>query len=278
MIKPYIQYMTYRGFSAKWIEGNQQMISSFFESMNIQDTKNIKPESVMTFINSLRAKGMKPNTLHHYACAIRCFLKFHHEKGNVSFNPTAIFLPKKEQTSRDWLTLDEFKKILEKIPNTRAGRRDRAVLVTLFSTGLRASELITLNRGDVRSEIRIKGKGGKHRLVFMSEAVIESINDYLNDRHDTKKCLFLDTKGKRMTRQSLNRIFVRLRQSLGLRKTISAHTLRHSFATHLLREGADLKSVQSLLGHTNLATTSIYLHISDSQLQKIHNSKFNLQL
>ena len=184
-----------------------------------------------------------------------------------------------------FLHIDEIDRILAEIPlDTETGLRDRAIFELLFSSGLRVSELISLNRDSVnlaRKEFMVRGKGQKDRPVFVSDTAAEAIEDYLAERKDSLPALFLNnsknqpavgTSGdyRRLTPRSIQRIVDKYVKAAGITKHVTPHTLRHSFATDLLMNGADLRSVQSLLGHSNISTTQIYTHVTDPHLKEIH--------
>ena len=184
-----------------------------------------------------------------------------------------------------FLHVDEIDRILAEIPlDTETGLRDRAIFELLFSSGLRVSELINLDREHVnlkRREFMVRGKGQKDRPVFISEQAAEAIADYLAERTDKLPALFLnnsrhrpsaDSKEdeRRLTPRSVQRIVDKYVRLAGITKHVTPHTLRHSFATDLLMNGADLRSVQSMLGHSNISTTQIYTHVTDTHLREVH--------
>jgi site-specific recombinase XerD len=163
------------------------------------------------------------------------------------------------------------------------GLRDRAILELLFSSGLRVSELVSLDRGDVnlsRREFMVRGKGQKDRPVFIGEAAAEWVKAYLDKREDNSRPLFIRYSGKkstdlsgnflRLTARSIQRAILRYAALAGILKHVTPHVLRHSFATDLVMNGADLRSVQALLGHSNISTTQIYTHVTDPQLKRVH--------
>ena len=175
--------------------------------------------------------------------------------------------------------------MLSEIPiDTETGLRDRAIIELLFSGGLRVSELCNLNRDSInlaRREFMVRGKGKKDRPIFIDQTTADHLEEYLSARHDTLPALFLnnssnqntpDTSGdfRRLSPRSIERIIQKYARLAGITKHVTPHTLRHSFATDLLMNGADLRSVQSLLGHANIATTQIYTHITDPHLKEVH--------
>ena len=162
-------------------------------------------------------------------------------------------------------------------PKDEQGLRDRTILEVLFSTGLRISELVALNRDSInfkRGEFSIRGKGGRVRVVFLSPRAAEALKEYLKHRTDTEEALFAGTQKKpgRLTVRQIQRLIGRYAVKAGIAKKVTPHTLRHLFATDLLINGADLRSVQALLGHASITTTQIYTHLTDKQLKEIHKS------
>jgi site-specific recombinase XerD len=184
-----------------------------------------------------------------------------------------------------FLHFDEVERLLNEIPeDTETGLRDRAIIELLFSGGLRVSELCNLNRDSInleRREFVVRGKGKKDRPIFIDQSTADCIKDYLNARTDSLPALFLNnsknqqvptTSGdyRRLTPRSIERIVQNYARKAGITKHVSPHTLRHSFATDLLMNGADIRSVQSLLGHANISTTQIYTHVTDPHLREVH--------
>lgn len=230
-------------------------------------------------------KGLSVATQTYHLIALRGFLKYLAKRKIKSLDPTLVELPRNHRPQVTFLHVDEIEAILNQIPvDTETGLRDRAILELLFSTGLRISELIALNRDSVnleRKEFMVRGKGQKDRLVFVSESAALAVADYLSERKDSLPALFLNnsknqplagTSGdyRRLTSRSVERIINKYVRAAGITKHVTPHTLRHSFATDLLMNGADLRSVQSLLGHSDISTTQIYTHVTDPHLREIH--------
>ena len=232
-----------------------------------------------------RKKGLSVTTQNYHLIAFRGFLKYLSKRGIKSLNPTLVELPRTHRPQVTFLHVDEIDRILAEIPlDNETGLRDRAILELLFSSGLRVSELINLNRDHVnleRREFMVRAKGQKDRPVFISDQAAEAISDYLAERHDKLPALFLnnsrnrpdaDMKNdeRRLTSRSVERIVNKYVRLAGITKHVTPHTLRHSFATDLLMNGADLRSVQSMLGHSNISTTQIYTHVTDPHLREVH--------
>ena len=233
-----------------------------------------------------RGKGLSVTTQSYHLIALRGFLKYLAKRGIKSLDPVLVELPKTHRPQVTFLHVDEIDRILAEIPlDTEDGLRDRAIFELLFSTGLRISELTNLNRDSVnlqRKEFVVRGKGQKDRPVFISQSAADAVQDYLDERKDSLPALFLNnsrnqpvtgTNGnyRRLSPRSVERIINKYVRAAGITKHVTPHTLRHSFATDLLMNGADLRSVQSLLGHSNISTTQIYTHVTDPHLKEIHD-------
>ena len=230
-------------------------------------------------------------TQSYHLIALRGFLKYLAKRGIKSLDPSLVDLPRAAKKQVTFLHFDEVSRLLSEIPtDTETGLRDRAIIELLFSGGLRVSELCNLNRDSInlaRREFMVRGKGKKDRPIFIDQTTAEHIEEYLNARTDTLPALFLnnssnqnipDTSGdfRRLSPRSIERIIGKYTRQAGITKHVTPHTLRHSFATDLLMSGADIRSVQSLLGHANIATTQIYTHITDPHLKEVHE-KFHTE-
>lgn len=224
---------------------------------------------------------LSPTTQNYHLIALRNFLKYLARSGVDSLNPAQIELASTKRPQVTFLDLDE----LERLMNFKTGKikdlRDRAIIELLFSSGLRVSELVGLDRNHInlkRQEFMVRGKGQKDRLVFVSDTAADWVNRYLGARDDNWPALFVNhnqTKSltpSRLTARSVQRLIGRRALGAGITKKVTPHTLRHSFATHLLTNGADLRSIQVLLGHSNISTTQIYTHITDPQLREVYRS------
>lgn len=224
-------------------------------------------------------------TQSYHLIALRGFLKYLAKRGIHSLDPSLVDLPRAAKKQVTFLHFDEVERLLAEIPiDTETGLRDRAIIELLFSGGLRVSELCNLNRDSInlaRREFMVRGKGKKDRPIFIDQTTADHLEEYLSARSDTLPALFLnnssnqnipDTSGdfRRLSSRSIERIIQKYARLAGITKHVTPHTLRHSFATDLLMNGADLRSVQSLLGHANIATTQIYTHITDPHLKEVH--------
>lgn len=220
----------------------------------------------------------------YHLIALRGFLKYLSSRDIPSLTPDKIVLPKISRKQVTFLHYDEVDRLINAIDiQSEAGLRDRAIVELLFSSGLRVSELVNLNRDHVntkRREFMVRGKGQKDRPVFISQAAADWVNSYLDERQDTLAPLFLsysrnveaDQSGdfRRLTARSIQRMVSKYARLAGITKHVSPHTMRHSFATDLLMNGADLRSVQSMLGHSNISTTQVYTHVTDEHLREVY--------
>lgn len=231
------------------------------------------------------AEDLKTITQAYHLIALRGFMKYLAKRGIRSLDPSLIELPHVVRKQVTFLHFDEVEEMLDQIDlSTESGLRDRAIIELLYSGGLRVSELVGLNRDSInleRREFVVRGKGSKDRPIFISQACADRVRDYLDAREDSLPALFLnnsrntqsvDTSGnyRRMTARSVERIVEKYARLAGITKHVSPHTLRHSFATDLLMNGADIRSVQTMLGHADISTTQIYTHVTDPHLREIH--------
>lgn len=230
-------------------------------------------------------KLLSKKTQNNYLIAFRQFLKYCAKRDITTLSAEKVELGKQEMRHIEFLDEDELYRLINapgtlfKKPNLGTEeklllKRDKAILETLFSTGLRVSELCSLNRDQVNLETReftVRGKGRKIRMVFLSDAAVKSIQEYLNLRGDINEALFIGSGSERIVPRTIQRIVKRYATLAGIsRKKVSPHQLRHQLATDLLRNGADLRSVQEILGHANVSTTQIYTHFTNRELKKIH--------
>ena len=287
-----------RGRSKKTIENYRLYLYRFYEiCTEILDKDDIKPAEIDSellrkyrlklnrYTNDVRDEGLSALTQSYHLIALRGFPKYLARRNIKTLDPSLVDLPRATRKQVTFLHFDEIEDILAAIPtDTESGLRDRAIIELLFSGGLRVSELISLNRDSVnleRREFIVRGKGKKDRPIFISEAAANATRDYLTARSDSLPALFLnnsrnlnavDTSGnfRRLTPRSVQRIIEKYAKAAGITKHVSPHTLRHSFATDLLMNGADLRSVQAMLGHANISTTQIYTHVTDPHLREIH--------
>ena len=268
------------------------LITEDFEGQEMIKPSDITPEVLRRFRLKLNRFSDNQNkerlsalTQSYHLIALRGFFRYLAKRGIKSLDPSLIDLPRAAKKQVTFLHFDEIERLLAEIPlDTESGLRDRAIIELLFSGGLRVSELCSLNRDSInleRREFMVRGKGKKDRPIFIDKSTAECIEDYLNMRTDTLPALFLNnsanqqipsTSGdfRRLTPRSIERIVQKYTRLAGITKHVTPHTMRHSFATDLLMNGADIRSVQSLLGHANISTTQIYTHITDPHLKEVH--------
>ncbi len=280
-----------RGRSVKTVENYDRYLTRFFSYGNVTQPKQITEELVRTFrlwLNrqpgtkyGTQQSPMKRRTQNYYLIALRAFLKYLRQRGITSLAPEKIELAKVSERSLDLISGAELKRLLD-APNTKTlvGLRDRAILELLFSTGLRVSELCSLSIDDVdltRDEFSVRGKGEKIRVVFLSSDAKDAIRQYLAKRKDMYDALFIQHSPRarsaddpRLSPRAVQRILKSCATAAGITRKVTPHVLRHSFATNLLQNGADLRSVQALLGHAHIATTQVYTHVTDAHLKEVH--------
>jgi site-specific recombinase XerD len=255
------------------------------KSLKDLDLQTIRKYRVF-LANRVDGKNMtlKRVTQNYYVIALRSFLRFLIKNDYQTLEPSKIDLPKTESRSLKFLEREQVDRLVTSVDTSNEeGVRDRAILELLFSTGLRVSELAKLNHDQVnleRKEFGVIGKGGRARLVFVSDRAADWIKRYMNERKDVFKPLFIRYSGKimednggekmRLTVRSVERIVKKYVRKARIPVDATVHTLRHSFATDLLINGADIRSVQEMLGHKNIATTQIYTHITNKQLHDVH--------
>ena len=288
-----------KGRALKTVENYNHYLTVFLTQTKAADPNDITDSIVREFrlwLNRQPLKNLgKPNetlsrkTQNYYLIAIRAFLKYLARQEVKSMPSERIELAKVPERSLDLITEAELKRLLDA---TKGGElkdlRNQAILELLFSTGLRVSELCSLSRDiDLSTdELSIKGKGGKVRVVFISDYAKKILKEYLAKRKDLDDALFIQIskngksmekrgKGLSLTRRSVERIVKECTIKAGISKRVTPHTMRHLFATDLLSNGADLRSVQALLGHANIGTTQIYTHVTDKHLRDIHKKFHN---
>ncbi|OGM96824.1 MAG: hypothetical protein A2816_00395 [Candidatus Yanofskybacteria bacterium RIFCSPHIGHO2_01_FULL_39_44] len=292
----YLEYLEIeKNKSPKTLENYGRYLDRFFGFAKIDKISQLNEELIRQYrlyLNRLRdTKGqqLKKITQNYHIIALRNFLKYLAKTGVKTVAAERIELGKQEDREVTFLELDELTRLI----NAPEGEsldalRDKSILTLLFSSGMRVSELCSLDRGKIdlsRGEFSVRGKGSKIRMVFLSDEARGSIKSYLNKRSDADEALFIripksGTFGKdtdlRLTPRSIQRIIKKYSIKAGIvGKNVSPHTLRHSFATDLLRNGADIRSVQAMLGHASVTTTQIYTHVTDKQLREVHQKFHN---
>jgi site-specific recombinase XerD len=291
LILDYIEHLEVEGGrSAKTAENYTLYLERFVQFSNDVSVDKITSELVRKYrlwLNRFKNDNddeLATITQSYHLIALRGFLTYLAKRDITSLSPEKIDLPKITRKQVTFLHYDEVARMLDTIPlDSEVGLRDRAIIELLFSSGLRVSELVSLNRDHVntkRREFMVRGKGQKDRPVFIGEATARRVQDYLATRLDNLPPLFLSysrnntasTSGdyRRLSVRSVQRIINRYARLAGITKHVSPHTMRHSFATDLLMNGADLRSVQSMLGHSNISTTQVYTHVTDEHLREVY--------
>ena len=273
-----------RGRAVKTIENYDQYLTRYFTQMNIKRTSDISEQNIREFrmwLNRQHGTGnssMKRRTQNYYMIALRAFLKFLRKREITAISPEKIELAKLPERELDLITPTELKRLFASTEGTELCElRDKAMLELLFSTGLRVSELCALN-SDIdlsQDSFSVRGKGDKVRVVFLSNDAKNSVASYLKARKDMAEALFVNVQTSnaipsRLTSRSVERIIKKCAVKAGITKKMTPHVLRHVFATDLLNNGADIRSVQQLLGHASINTTQIYTHITDAHLREVH--------
>ncbi len=281
-----------KGRSVKTVENYDRYLTRFFEHAGIKNPKDITENNIREFRLWLnRQPGvkdtMKRRTQNYYLIALRSFLKYLAKRGVTALASEKIELAKTEARELDLMSNEELTRLLN-APDTKdlKGLRDKAMLELLFSTGLRVSELVSLPRelDLTKDEFSIRGKGDKVRVVFISDEARDAVKNYLDKRDDMDDALFVQVANKsgkdvlakkksiRISARSIERIVQGYAIKSGISRKVTPHVIRHSFATDLLSNGADLRSVQALLGHANITTTQVYTHVTDRHLREIHKN------
>jgi len=308
LLTQYLDYLELeKNRSIKTRENYEHYLKAFFEFNKISKPSEISLDSVMQFRLHLArpvrpkpgeggehkdGKNLKRITQSYYVIALRNFLKFMMKRDIETLSPDKIELPKIARRQIEIIEYKELERLLN-APNlnTFRGLRDKAILETFFSTGLRVSELCNLDRyiNLERGELAVRGKGEKIRVVFISDDAKKAIKNYLDKRSDTIDKLFISltkennppTSGEsakppkaigKITPRAVQRMIDLYKRKAGITKKITPHQIRHQFATDLLMNGADLRSVQELLGHSNISTTQVYTHITNKQLKEVHEA------
>lgn len=283
--------------STKNYDSYLRAFANFARKNQVESPKEISQELIKNYRLALNrgqitGKNLSKTTQNYYLIALRAFLKFLQTRDVETLTPGKIELAKTDERQIVFLDQKELDEILAAPDlNSIQGVRDKAILDLLFSTGLRVSELCSLGRTQInleRNEFSVKGKGGKVRVVFLDENAKVSLKKYLATRNDDSEWLFISyghankaqsskLKAQNITPRSIQRMIHKYALKAGVTKKVTPHVLRHSFATDLLMSGADLRSVQSLLGHSSVTTTQIYTHVTDKHLNEVHQAFHGLR-
>lgn len=285
LIDSFLDYLSVeRGLAKNTIIAYRDDLNIYLDFMSkrgIDTLSKITKNDVIEFMLFEKNKGVSASSISRRLAAIRMFHRFLARERILKIDPTALIdSPKLWKNVPDTLSLNEVEAIIRQ-PDARnhQGVRDRALLETLYATGMRVSESTNLKTNNVNLDIgflRCIGKGNKERVIPLGKKAILAINKYLESsrpyflKNRTSEYLFINRSGTKISRQSIWKLIKQYAQEAKIKRPIKVHTLRHSFATHLLERGADLRSVQEMLGHSNISTTQIYTHIDKNRLKTIH--------
>ena len=285
LIDAYIQFIIVeRGLSENTIAGYDYDIKDYLSFLNKKNINRISEKDtafILEYLIALQKAKLSPKTRERRICAIKGFYKFFVQEKKLKSDPSKfIELPKKGLKLPDILSVAEIERIIT-APNTKTakGLRDHTMLELLYATGIRVSELINIKIADVNMHacfVKIFGKGSKERLIPISITAKKSLEKYIQTarqkilKNKTSRYIFIARAGKPMTRQGFWKNLKKYANASGITKKITPHTFRHSFATHLVEGGADLRSIQIMLGHSDISTTQIYTHIASERLKEIH--------
>lgn len=242
------------------------ILEDFINSIDVCVVEDLNILVIDNFIDTLSLRGYKPKTIKNKVVVIRSFIKFLYSKNFIDIRPEAIEIPRTVEVEANFLDEEEQCALIKSARNLR----DKALIMTILSSGLRASEILNLKEDDLyrRSLIVSRGKGGKPRVTFIDPLTEKSIREYHHKREADSVFVFTNSFGKPLSRQYLSRMISETALRAGIKKRVSAHTLRHSFATNMLRKGARIEDVQPLMGHSNISTTRLYMHFTNEYLRE----------
>ena len=276
-IDKFILYLdTEKNYSPHTILNYKIDLKEFIQFTDATPLEKIDYIVLRRFLAHLRTKQYGSRTLARKISTLRSFFKFLHKDSLIKENPAVLLMsPKIEKTLPKFLSEDEAAQLLDSsLLNKVENKRDKAILEALYSAGMRVSELVGLNVDAldlIGNVAKVAGKGKKERLVPLGSKAVEAIHDYLENRKHQSSAVFLNKSGKRLTDRSVRNIVNKYILAASMNHKISPHVLRHSFATHMLNAGADLRAVQELLGHAGLSTTQIYTHVTTDRLKKVYD-------
>lgn len=289
-IEEYLHYLTIeRGLSSNTKQSYARDLMQYYHFLverNITQWQNVDRYLVLDFLETMQKAGKSTATVTRMISSLRRFHQFLRQERVTDHDPMQhIDTPKKKQKLPDTLSLEEVERLIQ-TPDTKTilGIRDRALLEVMYATGLRVSEVINLRLSDVHLNMALLqtiGKGEKERIVPLGDLAIDWIERYLDEarpllvgKHPDETALFVNHHGKKLSRQGVWKNLKQIVREAGIFKTVTPHTLRHSFATHLLENGADLRTVQELLGHADISTTQIYTHITKKRMTEVYKQYF----
>jgi len=283
LIKQFIQYIQVeRGLSANTLESYSRDVrdfADFLQNSSLELVSEATYLNIAEYLAHLHKSGLSSSTIDRKTDSIRSFFRFLTSERQIPKDPTKLI-----ESSRSWsklpsvLSIEEINSLLEQPDISKPlGLRDRVILEIMYATGLRVSEIVELKLTDLNSELgylRCSGKGNKERIVPVGSKALKVIKNYLDSGRALLKpkndYLLINYKGEKLTRDGIRRIIQQLAKSANISKKVTPHTLRHCFATHLLERGADLRSLQEMLGHADISTTQIYTHVNSKMLKDVH--------
>ncbi len=279
-IEKFVRYLEIeKNYSPHTILNYKLDLQNFNNFLAGMDLEKIDYLNLRKYLAVLKEKNLGNRTVGRRLSALRSFFRFLSREGYIKTNPILLLSsPKLDKHLPSFMTEDEVARLIDsafgKDAKDLLGLRDRAILEAFYSSGLRISELVGLNLDDIDAIsgiIKVRGKGKKERIVPIGEAALQAIKKYLDCRKIQTNVLFLNNNKRRLTTRGVSFILLHYLKSAGIKPGVSAHTFRHSFATHLLNRGADLRTVQELLGHANLSTTQIYTHLTTERLKSVYD-------
>ncbi|RJP29684.1 MAG: tyrosine recombinase XerC [Candidatus Omnitrophota bacterium] len=276
-IEKFIRYLEIeKNYSAHTLLNYKLDLEHFFSFLGSSPVEGVDYITLRKYLATLKDASLGNRSIGRHLSTLRTFFKFLTRDGFIKTNPMlSLSSPKIEKHLPQFLTEEEASRLIEAtVAKDESGLRDRAILETFYSTGIRISELVSLDTDDIdfiSGVVKVEGKGKKERIVPIGDKALSAIRQYIDKRKKEFDAVFLNKNGKRISTRGVRSIVAKYIKASGLKHGVSPHTIRHSFATHLLNRGADLRSVQELLGHVNLATTQIYTHLTTDRLKNIYD-------
>ncbi len=277
----FIKYLEVeKNYSEHTLRGYRTDLLELAGFLKDKEPKKVTHLDIRRFLAELKHRNCSKRTVVRKLGAIRSFFRFLFRDKHITRNPTeGIFTPKLDKKLPEFLDADKTLKLITAPPlDSLLGLRDRAILEVLYSTGIRVSELVGIDTDEVdliAGAVKVRGKGKKERITLLGKEAQRAIRSYIDERKSQRsaaqQALFLNKNGKRLTDRSVRRIIDKYIRQCSIEQKISPHSIRHSFATHMLNNGADLRSVQELLGHKNLSTTQIYTHLGTQRIKEIYS-------
>lgn len=278
-LNKYLDYLKFeRKLSINTIMTYKDDLNNFIKFIKNKDIKTVNYNDLVAYINKLNKDGLNPKTISHHITVINSFYSFLIDEGIISKNPCEnLVLPKTTSKLPEFLTIEEVNKLLDIKTKTPSDYRNKAMMELMYATGIRVSELLNVKLKNIdlhNTTLLVTGKGRKERLLPFGDIALKYIEIYINNyrplllKEKDSEDLFVNVRGGSLSRQSFFKLIKEEGRKKNITKNISPHVLRHSFATHLLNNGADLRIIQELLGHSDLTTTQIYAHLINGKLRK----------